>query len=219
MEAGELKQLMEAYDKKLDEKLNLNTTSLKNMNLDKTKKEIQSIFVYRTIEIVIFGLLALFIGSYIVDHWNTTHLVISGIIIHIFTLIALAGSIGQVVFLKQIDYSKPIVGIRKKIEFVNAHQLLFVKLMFLSAPIWWAYVVVASNQFLNIDLYTHMDADFVLKYLMLNSLLIIPLALFLNKLSYKNIHINWVRKTLQFFTGNKTIKALDFLNEIEEFES
>lgn len=218
MEAKELKKILAAYDTKLDQKLSLNVASFKNINLDKSEKNTQTILKYRVIEIVIFSLLALFMGNYIATNWNQTHLVISGIIVGVFILIALSGSIGQVVLLQQIDFAKPMVDIRKKIELVNTHGLLFLKLMFLSTPIWWSYVVVGSDYIFNIDLYTHMDSDFVLKYLMVNSLLIIPLVWFLNKLTYKNLHIKWVRKTIGLFTGSKTMKALEFLKDIEEFE-
>ncbi len=219
MEASELKKILAAYETKLDKKLTLNVSSLKNINLDKSKKNTKTILIYRIIEIVVFALLALFIGNYIAINWSQTHLAISGIIVGIFTLIALAGSIGQITLLQQINFSKPIVDIRKKIELVNTHSLLFVKLMFLSTPIWWSYVVVGSDYLFNVDLYANMDADFVLKYLMVNSLLIIPLVWFLNKLTYKKLHIKWVRKTIGLFTGTKTMKALEFLNDIEEFES
>jgi hypothetical protein len=219
MEAKELKNILAAYDTKLNEKLSLNVASFKNINLDKSEKRTQSILKYRIIEIVVFSLLALFMGNYIANNWSQTHLAISGIIVGVFTLIALAGSIGQVTLLKQIDFAKPIVNIRKKIELVNTHGLLFVKLMFLSTPIWWSYVVVASDSLFNIDLYANMDVDFALKYLMVNSLLIIPLVWFLNKLTYKNLHIKWVRKTIGLFAGSKTIKALKFLNDIMKFEN
>lgn len=219
MEAGEFKKILAAYDTKLDKKLSLNVASFKSINLDKSEKRTLSILKYRIIEIVVFSLLALFMGNYIASNWNQPHLAISGIIVGVFTLIALAGSIGQVTLLKQIDFAKPIVDIRNKIELVNTHGLLFVKLMFLSTPIWWSYIVVGSDSLFNIDLYANMDVDFVLKYLMVNSLLIIPLVWFLNKLTYKNLHIKWVRKTIRLFTGSKTIKALEFLNDIEKFEN
>ena len=218
MEVGELKKMLAAYDTKLDEKLSLNVASLKSINLDKSEKSTQSILKYRVIEIVIFSLLALFMGNYIATNWNQTHLAMSGILVGVFTLIALSGSIGQVALLQQIDFAKPIVDIRKKIELVNTHELLFIKLMFLSTPIWWSYVVVGSDYLFNIDLYNNMDSDFVLKYLMVNSLLIIPMIWFLNKLTYKNLNVKWVRKTIGFFVGTKTMKALDFLKDIEEFE-
>ena len=218
MESAELKKILAAYDTLINEKLSLNVASLSSINLDKSAKSTQSMLVYRVIEIVIFSLLAIFMGNYIATNWSEIHLAISGIIVDFFILIALSGAIGQVVILQQIDYKEPIVVIRKKIEKVNTHGLLFLKLMFLSMPIWWSYVVVAGDYLFNIDVYKGMDADFVLKYLMINSLLVVPLVWFLNKLSYKNLHITWVKKTIQLFTSSKTMKALEFLNTIEEFE-
>jgi len=167
---------------------------------------------------VSFSFIVIFLGWYIANNWGQTHLVISGVIVCIFALVALVGSIGQVVLLRQIDFSKPIVEIRKKIELVNAHGLLFIKLIFLSAPIWWSYAIVAMDFFLGVDLYVHLKPDFVVTYLVVNFLLIIPLVWAFNRLSYKNLHIKWVRKTIRLFTGTKTMKAMEFLNDIEEFE-
>jgi MFS family permease len=192
----------------------METRELKKM----LEKSIQSMLKYRIIGIVVFSLIALFMGNYIASNWAVPHLAISGIIVGVFTLITLAGSIGQVSLLKQIDFAKPIVDIRKRMKLVNTHRLLFVKLMFLSTPVWWSFAVVASDYIFNIDLFLNMDPDFVLKYLMVNSLLIIPLVWFLNKLTYKNLHVKWVRKTIGLFTSSKTKKALEFLKDIEKFE-
>jgi len=218
MEALELKKIMEAYDNKLDKTLLLNKSSVKELQLKKSKNSTKKILRYSIFEIVMFSFLAIFLGWYIANNWDQTHLAISGIIVHVFALVALVGSIGRVVLLKQIDYSKPIVEIRKKIELVNSHGLLFVKLIFLSAPVWWSYAIVAIDLLLSVDLYVHLEQDFVVRYLVINFLLIIPLVWVFNKLSYKNLHIKWVRKTLKLFAGTKTMKAMEFLNDIEEFE-
>lgn len=218
METNELQELFAAYDAKLDRVLHLNESSLKKMKLEKIRKQTQWIMVFRSIEVASFSILAVILGGYIADNWAVTHLAISGIIFHVFTLTALVGSIGQLVLLGQIDYAKPIVEIRRKIELVNSHSLLFIKLVFLSAPVWWAYPLTALSYFFNFDIYPYLDPDFVIRYIVVNALLIFPLAWFLSKLSYKNWHIKWVRKTIRFFTGTKTSKALEFLNELEEFE-
>ena len=215
METDELKKILEAYDNKLDKTLHLNISSMKNLQLEKSQNSTNKIIIYRVFEVVMFSFLVIFLGGYIANNLDQTHLVISGIFVNVFALIALVGSIGQVVLLQQIDYSKPIVEIRKKIEFVNTHGLLFIKLIFLSAPVWWSYAIVAIDLFLGIDLYVHLDPDFVVRYLVVNFLLIIPLIWVFNKLSYKNLHIKWVRKTIGLFTGTKTMKALNFLNEID----
>ncbi|MCT4589331.1 MAG: hypothetical protein N4A71_16020 [Carboxylicivirga sp.] len=218
MEALELKKLMEAYDNKLDKTLRLNKSSVNELHFDKSQKSTKKILKYRIFETVTFSLLVIFLGWYIANNWEQTHLAISGTIVHVFALVALVGSIGQIVLLQQIDFSKPVVEIRKKMELVNSHGLLFVKLVFLSAPVWWSYAIVAIDALLEVDLYLHLDPDFVIRYLVINFLLIIPLVWLFNKLTYKNLHIKWVRKTIRLLTGTKTMKALESLNDIEEFE-
>ena len=135
-----------------------------------------------------------------------------------FALVALIGAIGQVFLLKQIDFSDPIVKTRKQIELVNAHGVLFLKLIFLSAPVWWSYAIVSIDIFLGFDLYVHLDPEFVTRYLIINFLLVIPIIWVNKKLSYKNLHIQWVNTTLKRLTAVKTMKALESLNDIDEFE-
>ncbi|CAM4211290.1 hypothetical protein ZORO111903_07565 [Zobellia roscoffensis] len=219
MKPNELNEILSAYDAKLDRILSLNSASIQKINLQKTKKKTQTVLIFRSIEVVIFSALLLFLGSYIANHWFSTHLAVSGGILFVFTLIALIGSIGQVALLNQIDYSKPVVEIRKKIERVNTHVLLFVKLLFLSGPVWWAYSLVAIDVFLDTDLYVHLDPDFVQRYLIINGVLIFPLLWFLNKLSFKNLHLKWVRTIISWVTGTKTQQALTSLKQIEEFEN
>ncbi|CAM3330854.1 hypothetical protein [Zobellia roscoffensis] len=219
MKPNELNEILSAYDAKLDRILSLNSASIQKINLQKTKKKTQTVLIFRSIEVVSFSALLLFLGSYIANHWSSTHLAVSGGILFVFTLIALIGSIGQVTLLNQIDYSKPVVEIRKKIERVNTHVLLFVKLLFLSGPVWWAYSLVAIDVFLDTDLYVHLDPDFVQRYLIINGVLIFPLLWFLNKLSFKNLHLKWVRTIISWVTGTKTQQALTSLKQIEEFEN
>lgn len=218
MEATELKQLMKAYENKLDRSLQLNVSSLDKVSLATPKQSTNKVLRNRVFEVITFGILAIFIGWYIASNVSQTHLVVSGVIVHVFTLVALIGSIGQVVFLKQIDYSKPIIEIRTKIERVNAHELLFVKLIFLSAPVWWAYTIVAIDVFLGVDFFQYLETDFVSRYLVTNMLLILPLIWFFRILSYHNLHKKWVRKTLAIFTSAKTLEALNELKKLEEFE-
>lgn len=218
MNTIDINKIMEAYDKRLDTKLQVDLASLKTSTIDKPQKSTRNIFRYRIIEVLVFSFLALSLGWYIASNWGQSHLVISGIILHLFTLIALIGSIGQLILLQQIDYAKPIIEIRKKIERVNSHGLLFVKLLLLSAPVWWSYAIVGLDVFLGYDIYIYFKPDFVQRYFVINLLLIIPLLWLFTKLSYKNLHVKWVRITINFFAGSRTMEALNSLVAIEDFE-
>lgn len=219
MEAMELRKILDTYDQKLNQTLRLHTTSMDGLYLKKSQGSTKKILRYRIAEVVVFSLMALMIGWNVAENWGKTHLVVSGVIVHLVALVALAGSVGQIALLRQIDYSKPIVEIRKKIEMVNSHGLLFVKLVFLSAPVWWAYPMIAFDLFLGVDLYMYLESEFVVRYVVVNFLLIVPVLWLFQKLSYKNVHVAWVRKTINFFTGAKTVRAMEFLNDIEEFET
>jgi hypothetical protein len=157
-------------------------------------------------------------GSFVAHHWNEPHFAISGLIVELFSIIALIGSIGQIVLLNQIDYSKPILEIRKKIELVNAHSFLFFKLILVSISVWWAYAIIGLYLFWGFDIYPYLEPGFVNRYLLVNGLLIVPLIWFLNQLSYKNLHIKWVRKVIESVTSTKIKKALNFLKVIETFK-
>lgn len=218
MEGVELKKIMADYDNRLDRTLRLNKSSVKDLLLGKSQKSTRRILRNRIFEVLTFTLLALFLSWYVADNFEQTHLAISGAILNAFTLMALVGSIGQIVLLRKVDFSEPIVEIRRKIEQVNAHGLLFVKLIFLSAPIWWAYAIVGLDLFLNFDLYVYLEQDFVIRYIVINLLLLLPLLWVFNKLSYKNVHVKWVAKTISVLAGTKTMKAMAFLNNIDEFE-
>lgn len=218
MEAIELKKLLDSYNHQLDGKLQININTVENLAVQKTQKTTQTIFVYRIIELVSFSVFAVLLSAYTANHWSITHLAVSGAIVNLVALLALIGSIVQVVTLSQINFAGPVLEIRKKIEQVNAHSLLFVKLLFLSAPVWWAYALVGLDVFLGLDIYVHLDPDFVVRYLAVNALLIFPLLWAFNKISFKNMHLPWVQKTIQIFTGKHTHKAMQFLHEIENFE-
>ncbi|UII24480.1 hypothetical protein LVD15_14230 [Fulvivirga maritima] len=218
METAELIKMMEAYDSKLDKALKMDSLYVERLTLKRPANRANRLLFYRMSEVLVFSVAVLFFGWFVAKHWGNTPLVISGIVVHLFAIIALVGSIGQVALLQQVDFAKPIVEIKKKIERVNAHQLLFVKLLLLSVPVWWAYALVALKLLIGVDLYTHLEYDFVIRYLILNFLLIVPVLWFLNKLSHQNMHINWVRKTIAFLVGRKTNEALLELKELERFE-
>lgn len=219
MDTIKLEQLMSEYNHKLDEIIKFNKdAALKSLKLKKLNKETISLLFYRIFEAVFYGFIVLFIGYFVAGNWHNPHFAISGIIVEIFALIALIGSIGQIVLVNQIDYSGPIVEIRKKIELVNAHSFLFFKLILLSIPVWWAYAIVGLYLIFGFDVYPYLEPGFAESYLIVNGLLIIPLLWFLSKLSYRNLHKNWVRKIIETVTSRKLKKALSFLKSIEAFE-
>lgn len=219
MKTIELKQLIDEYNHKLDTHIHLNKKAVyKNIQLKKSQKNTSMLLLNRIVELLSLSFIVLYMSNFIANHWGEIHFVISGVLIIMFAIIALIGSIGQIVLIKQIDYTKPILEISKKIETINTHGFLFIKLLLLSMSVWWIYAIAGLYLFFGIDIYPHLNPGFVRIYLIANGLLIIPLLYCFYKLSYKNLHIKWVRLCINGITSRNTKKALSFLNNIEAFK-
>jgi hypothetical protein len=84
--------------------------------------------------------------------------------------------------------------------------------MILQAPLWCTF---RYNQ----QLVDHGGATFWLINLAVVSFFIILSVYLFQKLTYKNIHIKWVKAFIEGFGGKKLIKAMEFLNDIEEYKT
>ncbi len=218
MEAIELKKLMQDYNHKLDDLIQLNEAAVKSLSLKKTEKKTSRLLLNRLLEMVAFSFIVIYMGSFLTRHWGENHLVISALVVELFAIVALIGSIGQIFLIKRIDYSLPVVEIKKRIEMVNAHGFLFLKLLLFSLPVWWAYAILGLYLFLGVDVYLYLSPGFVSNYLIVNGLLVFPLVWLFHKLSYRNLHIVWVRRIIKSLTSRKTQKALESLKKIDQFE-
>jgi hypothetical protein len=218
MELEALKKSWEEYDKKLDQNLKLNKQIFKEMNLTKTRLSLRSILIFRILEILFFVIAVIALGSFIGNHWGSMQFVIPAAILHIFAIIGLAGSIGQIALIAQIDYAAPITIMQKKLEQVKMHMVQVTRLMMLSIPFYLAYAVLGFKLFFGVDIVAQGDPNWWLANIIL-SLLFIPLAIWIyQKLSWKNMHIPWVKSFIYSAGGKQITKAMGFLQEIDNFE-
>ena len=126
----ELNDLFNAYNAKMDAVISTNEAVLAQLNLESPKQNMQQVYYKRIIEVMIFAVLAMFLGGYVFSRLEMPSLLIAGLIASFFNAVALAGSIAQLLLIQQIDYAKPLIKIKAKIEKVRLHELYIVKLLF-----------------------------------------------------------------------------------------
>lgn len=214
----DLNDLFNAYNAKIETVISTNEAALTRINLEYPKTNMQQVYYKTIIEVVIFVVLALFLGGYVFSRIATPSLLICGLIACMFNVIALAGSIAQLVLIQQIDYSKPLVVIREKVEKVRLHELYIVKLLLFSAPFWWAFTAVLVDFLLGVDFIGLIDANIKTIYLVLNVLLVVPLIYFLRQLNPHNMHKKAVQNILYVLSSRQVLNALEELNKLEKFK-
>ncbi len=218
MEDIELKNIWKSYDQKIDEAkiLNLqswavNIKTFEYLQTHKAQSKLRSLATFKIWAIVlgIFWLLFLGVLAY-GNHFQNVYFTSSVIAIMLFTIIAIAVYIKQVVLINQINYSESIVTTQQKLTELQASTLNVARVLWLQMPFYTTF-------FWNTEWITG-DIKFWL--------VAFPITFFFTFLAiwlYRNISLkNANKKWFKILMGKKEwesiIIAKKYLDEIEEFK-
>lgn len=216
MDINEMKNIWASQNEKIDENIRLNKTLLNTLSTNKSESEMHRVALWAIAESVTFLVIIIALGSYISHHLTFTAPTLSALVLDIFAIIGFAGSIGQFVLIKLVDYSGGVRSVQKQIYAVREHRLKIGKLLLLSIPFYMAYVFLGFEVMLGIDIYEHFSSSIVSFYAV-SSALMLPFAIWLyRKLSFSNMNVRWVRWLAEELGGRQLIVAADFLGDLDE---
>jgi hypothetical protein len=154
MELDDLKARWQDLDRKLDATLHLNTRLVRNSMLGRTESALRNLTWITSASIAMTFLLLLAIGSFLADHILEVRFAAPALVLHISAIAMFATSIHELVTLRSVDYSEPIVALQKKIETVRVSRIATTKWVFWLAPLLWLpMLIVFVKAVLGIDLY------------------------------------------------------------------
>lgn len=216
MEEKDIKNIWKNYSSKLSSNLKINLSSLKERNMNNTAHELKKLKRKRIAEALIFTILAALLINFTIRNINTPQFILSGTILGIFTLIGLTGSLLQIGLIAKVDYSGPITTFQIQLEKLKTYSLQTFRLIILSVPFYFAYIVIGFKVLLNWDIYAYSNSSWLLWNLIL-SIVFVPLSIWLYKsLSYDSKK-NWVKRMILDNGGKQIHSAIQFINEIEAF--
>ncbi|NVK23619.1 MAG: hypothetical protein HWE10_01715 [Gammaproteobacteria bacterium] len=198
--------------------IKINQTLLTEMKINKQMQQLSNIKWARMLESLVFFGCVILLGQYLAQDFATSAPKISALILIVFAIIGMAGNIGQVVLISRIDFSQPIGQLQKTMYQVCGHKLLLTKLLLMSTPFYLAYVFIGFDVLLGVDLFVHLEQHMIWFYSTTSMLLLALTAWFSLKLHYKNININWVKRTIQLIVGERLVTIAQFINHIESDE-
>lgn len=219
METNELKDLWKDYNHKLDRVLELNNQVLMESRLKKAKTGMRKILIYRGIETVIFLLIVIGLWSYIIPNFALSAPVISALILNIFALIGLAGSIGQIVLIISLDYSQPILTIQKNIAKIQTHGIQLLKILLLSIPFYLTYIFLGAELLLGIDLFKYGNPAWFATNTFFSLFLCFPVYWLIKQLGENPTKHHWIMKIIEGFGIKHISSVINLLDEIESFEN
>ena len=122
--------------------ITINQSLLSETKVNKQMKELNAMKWARIIESATFFFIIVLLGQYIANNFSVSAPSISALILSVFSIAGLAGNIGQIVHIANIDYAKPISQLQKDVYRLCSHKLQLTKLLLMSAPFYMAYVFI-----------------------------------------------------------------------------
>ena len=223
MELSEVKSIWQSFDTKLEKSMKLNLHCLEFIQTQKVKSQLNVIVWYRAIELAFHAFAIALLALFLVNNISQWPYAVSALALLGFYIVALSNCIKQIILIKRMDYSNDIVTIQSSLVMLRAHIVNFGRLAVLCIPIFLAFPMVVSKAVEDLGLSGLSFMDIRSGYpgdwwaIQLKcTIILIPLCVwFYWKVSYKNVHIKWINKTIQHFSSPRVTKSIEFLNELE----
>jgi len=185
--------------------------------MKKAQSQINRLLITLSINLAIFIGLAAFLLNFIIENYPVIHFMIAGGILLCFVLLGILGSISQISQALNIDYTQSVTECQEQLEKLKAYNLQTLRLLFLSIPFYFAYIIIGFKVWMNVDIYSSGNTEWLMGNLIL-SILFIPLSIWIYRvLNYHNAR-SWVRRMIADNGGRQIQAALGFLNEIDELK-
>jgi hypothetical protein len=221
MEDKALSELLNEYDKKISESLSVNTQLVSKLKTKKSYSQLKKLRRNRLIELVISLVISLFLGGFIYYSLNLIILgwVISSCIIMSFTLFAVSSCIRQLILISKFNLNQPVIENQKILSRLQLYNIMYLRMGILQIPFYMSYITIFSRMFFAYDFWIHVGTTWSLVNLAFSVLLFPFIWWVFKKISYKNMNIAWVKNLIEYAGGKTIVRAMEFLNEIDDYEN
>jgi hypothetical protein len=211
MSADEFQEIWKAYDAKLEKSLKLNQHLLKEVQSQKAKSVLRSFIAFRIVVIVIAMLYMAILG---IAFWYVRTQPVMVVSVGVFilcTALAIGEYLHEIGVILGISYGDNIVDTQRKLAGIQGSIIRVLRISWVQLPFWATFFV--SNELLRKG-----GRGFLMVEVPVVLVLTIAAVIL-----YKNITIEnaqkkrWVKAMIRG-TGIKSVaRAMDFMQEIEEF--
>jgi len=198
-----------------DSSVDINKPLMATIEVNQQIRKLDSMKWSRIVEGVVFFLIIIALWQYIVANFAMSAPVISAAILDVFAIVGLAGNIGQITLISQVDFAAPVKVLQQNMYRVCSHNLQLTRLVLLSVPFYMTYMFLGFDVLFSVDLYKFLSEDMVMFYGVSSAMMLAGTIWFVSKLSYKNINTPWVKWTIAHIVGEPLIEMAQFINNAE----
>lgn len=211
MEELDIKQLWHAYDVKLEKSLQLNYKIIRDMQAQKAENNLGAFRRNQVFGVVCGILWILFLVFLVLHALSNLYFVVSVGFIAFFNVFAVVAYIRHLALLDKINVTDGVTQAQETLASIQSSLNNVGRIMVLQAPFyctfWYSRELVANG-----------GAIFWIINLSVVTLFVFASVYLFRKLTYKNIHIRWVKAFVESFGGKNLSKAMEFLAEVKDYK-
>ncbi|HEX4964336.1 MAG TPA: hypothetical protein VF173_26190 [Thermoanaerobaculia bacterium] len=218
MNLEDLKQRWEDQDRKLDATLKLNRQLLQMATLGKAETALRRLAFLLGIELLLDLPIALWLGSFIVDHRHEIRFLLPAVVLHLFVIGLIVTIVRQLAAIGSLDYGAPVLEIQRRLESLRIERLRATKWTLLLSPLLWTpLVIVAFESLLGVDVYARFDMSWLLGNLLFGAALI-PLAVWISRRYAARMERSpFVQRLMRDLAGYNLNAAAGFVDRLARF--
>jgi len=214
----DIQQLWSQLSDKLDRNWKLNLEVIKSTNLGKAKKKMTSLIWILAFTLLFYGAASYLLIKMIVLNWGSTPIVVSGIILAVWTLMICIGTVQELELISRLDYSQPVTVLQKQLGQIRLIIIKYFRLISWILPFSFAFIPPFFMVLFGIDITAEAPINWMVWNVVIVIALFLPITLWINKkLSIKNADKDWMQSVLKG-SGSQINEAIVLLQEIEKFE-
>jgi len=220
MEDMDLKNIWQAYDRKLEEAriLNLqswalNLQSFENLQSHKAKSVLNRLAGFK-VWMVVLGFVWVFLLVFLIVHSLTLSkifFVVSAGMIAVCTGIAVVVYIKHIVLIREIDNTDSVTAVQQKLSKLQASTINIVRILFLQSPFY-------TTWYINRHMLEQENTGMWIFQILVTSFFSVMAIWLYKNISYRNAHKKWFKLLFSGLDWTAPAKAMEFMKEIEEFK-
>ncbi|HET9031383.1 MAG TPA: serine/threonine protein kinase [Dokdonella sp.] len=217
MQFDDMKSAWQTLDRRLEQQHALNLQMFRDSRTDKARSGLRPLFRGQIVQIF-YGMAMILLGvSVWSSHAESTQLLVSGVIVHVYGVVAimLAGiTLGMI---RRLDYSAPVLAIQKQLAQLRSFYVRSGMIVGLSWWLFWIPFVACFFAWLaGVDLFANMGG--AIGWSVAVGMVGLLATWGFHRWAERSGHSRWVKAMNDSMGGSSLRKAQAVLDEIKRFE-
>ena len=147
MELDDLKSAWQVLDRRLERQSALNLHIFKQGKLDRVRSRLRPLFWGQVLQILFGVALVGYAVSFWTQHRDVPHLLLTGLIMHVYGVVTIIFAGVTLGMISRIDYAAPVLGIQKQLA--QLRRIYIINGMSVGLPWWLLWVTLTQMVFMS----------------------------------------------------------------------